>query len=285
MSLPEDMGRDRKSDLRRLAFLVDGDNATAKLLKEMLAEASKYGAVIIRNMYGDWTSSQLGPWKVMMQEHAMDPIQQFANVSGKNATDSKMIIDAMDILHEGVAGGFCLVSSDSDYTALARRIRKAGLFVMGIGRAGTPIAFQRACDIFVATENLVPPPPPVVEDTFPTDLVEPPPPPLEEGTLPVDLVESAPPPPVATSETAPRVDPSGALELLKRAFDSLDEGDGMVHLANLGVALYRLDPAFDSRTYGKAKLVDLVQAFPDVFTVDRLRDLGPGAVYVRKRNM
>ena len=255
--------RDRAVAQTPLAFMVDGDNATARLIKEMLAEASKYGVVIVRNVYGDWTTNQLAPWKEVMQEHALDPEQQYANVSGKNATDSKMIIDAMDLLHEGVVKGFCLVSSDSDFTALAKRVRRAGLFVMGIGRSTTPLAFQRACHIFVATENLAPTPSPA-EPTASEKLV---------GQRPLAPAPIAPPP-----RAAPRV----ALDILRRAFDNADSGDGIVHLANLGVALYRLDPAFDPRTYGKAKLVELIEAFPEVFAVERPSGPGPGAVYVRK---
>lgn len=250
-----------------LAFLVDGDNASAALIKEMLAEASKYGTTIIRNVYGDWTSTQLAAWKAIMQEYALDPRQQFANVSGKNATDSAMIIEAMDILHEGIVQGFCLVSSDSDYTALAKRIRKAGLFVMGIGRSQTPTPFQRACHIFVATENLVPsiPSPPAPQ--------------------PDKMKKAAGPQPtaIATAIPAPRIPVSDALDILQRAFDSADSGDGLVHLANLGETLYRLDPAFDPRTYGKAKLVDLIEAFPKIYAIERRTELGPGAVYVRRK--
>ncbi|HEX9430561.1 MAG TPA: NYN domain-containing protein, partial [Candidatus Bathyarchaeia archaeon] len=127
-----------------LAFIVDGDNASAKLIGEMLAEASKYGSVVIRRVYGDWTSTQMSAWKQTLQNFALVPEQQFANISGKNATDSAMIIDAMDILHGGVVKGFCIVSSDSDFTRLATRIREDGLFVMGIGESKTPEAFRRA---------------------------------------------------------------------------------------------------------------------------------------------
>ncbi|EQD67977.1 protein containing DUF88, partial [mine drainage metagenome] len=127
------------------------------LIGEMLEEASKYGTLIIRRVYGDWTSPSLQSWRAVLQEHALDPEQQFSNVAGKNATDSALIIDAMDILHRGVVRGFCIVSSDSDYTRLAKRIREEGFFVMGIGRAATPAAFRNACHVFVSAENLVAP--------------------------------------------------------------------------------------------------------------------------------
>jgi len=142
--------------LRAIAVLIDGDNAQPSLLDEILAEISKYGRTTIRRIYGDWTSPNMNGWKDVLQENAIQPIQQFRHTVGKNATDSAMIIEAMDILHSGVADGFCVVSSDSDYTRLATRIREKGLFVMGIGRQATAKAFRNACDVFVFTENLIP---------------------------------------------------------------------------------------------------------------------------------
>ena len=138
-----------------LAFLVDGDNASAGLVGEMLAEAAKYGSVEIRRIYGDWASGKLSSWQPTVQEHALVPVQQFTAVSGKNATDSALIIDAMDILHSGRVRGFCIVSSDSDFTRLATRLRESGMLSVGIGRAQTPPAFRNACNVFVATENLI----------------------------------------------------------------------------------------------------------------------------------
>jgi len=139
---------------RRIAMLIDGDNAQPSLIRNMLAETSKYGLAIIRRIYGDWTTANMNGWKDTLQTHAIQPIQQFRYTIGKNATDSAMIIDAMDILYEDRVEGFCLVSSDSDYTRLATRIREKGVFVMGIGRKTTPRAFVNACDVFVFTENL-----------------------------------------------------------------------------------------------------------------------------------
>ena len=137
------------------AMLIDGDNAQATLLAKMLVEAAKYGQITIRRIYGDWTTSNMKSWKDTLNFHAFQPIQQFRYTIGKNATDSAMIIDAMDIMHSNVVDGFCLVSSDSDYTRLATRIRETGIFVMGIGEKKTPKPFVNACDVFVYTENLV----------------------------------------------------------------------------------------------------------------------------------
>src|SRR5574339_1254959 len=140
---------------QKIAILIDGDNAQSSLLPQMLVEAGRHGQVTVRRIYGDWTTSNMNSWKETLNFHAFQPIQQFRYTVGKNVTDSAMIIDAMDILHSGVVDGFCLVSSDSDYTRLATRIREAGIFVMGIGEKKTPKPFVNACDVFVYTSNLV----------------------------------------------------------------------------------------------------------------------------------
>ena len=141
---------------RNMALLIDGDNAQASLIANILAETAKYGTTTVRRVYGDWTAQQMAGWKKTLQTHALHPQQQFPHTSGKNATDSALIIDAMDLLHSGTIGGFCIVSSDSDFTRLATRIREQGLFVMGIGKPGTPKSFVNACGIFVYTTNLAP---------------------------------------------------------------------------------------------------------------------------------
>ena len=139
-----------------IAVLIDGDNAQAKLIKELLAEVSKYGKATIRRIYGDWTIPQMNSWKEVINQHSINPIQKFSYTTGKNSTDSALIIDAMDILHSKSVDGFCIVSSDSDYTGLAKRIREEGIFVMGIGRKMTPVAFVKSCEIFTFRENLLP---------------------------------------------------------------------------------------------------------------------------------
>src|SRR3989337_3486965 len=140
----------------KIALLVDGDNAAPKLLTVILEEASKYGKVTIRRVYGDWTTPQMNTWKSILNEMAFNPIQKFSYTTGKNSTDSALIIDAMDILHDNLVDGFCIVSSDSDYTGLAKRIREDGVFVMGIGEKKTPNAFVKSCEIFTHVENLEP---------------------------------------------------------------------------------------------------------------------------------
>jgi hypothetical protein len=228
---------------RRVAMLIDGDNAQPSLIEKMLAEASKYGTVSIRRIYGDWTTPNMKSWKQTLQTHAIQPIQQFRYTTGKNATDSALIIDAMDILYNGKVGGFCLVSSDSDYTRLATRIREKGFYVMGIGKKMTPRAFVNACDVFVFTENLVP----------------------QRGG------KSAPP----TGGADPR-------PLLREAFEMAVQEDGWAALGPLGQYLRQLDPSFDSRTYGYRQLSQLINGYPDLFKVRRVnRRHGSSIIYVK----
>ena len=139
---------------QKIALLVDGDNAQAKIMDLILEEASKYGKVTIRRVYGDWTTQHMNHWKGLMNEMAFNPIQKFSYTTGKNSTDSALIIDAMDILHDEVVDGFCIVSSDSDYTGLAKRIRDDGIFVMGIGKQKQPMPLLNPSRFFPYLKNL-----------------------------------------------------------------------------------------------------------------------------------
>ncbi len=143
-----------QSEQQRFAVLIDGDNAQASLLPQILAEVSKIGLITIKRIYGDWTTTNMNSWKESLHKYAIQPIQQFRYTVGKNATDSAMIIDAMDLLHSNDVDGFCIVASDSDYTRLATRIREEGLFVIGVGEKKTPEAFTNACNQFIHCENL-----------------------------------------------------------------------------------------------------------------------------------
>jgi uncharacterized LabA/DUF88 family protein len=244
---------------RRIAMLIDGDNAQPSLINNMLAEASKYGLVIIRRIYGDWTTANMNGWKDTLQTYAIQPIQQFRYTIGKNATDSAMIIDAMDILYEGGIDGFCLVSSDSDYTRLGTRIREKGIFVMGIGKKNTPRAFVNACDVFVFAENLL------VETTQPK----------RQTTSKKSNGGSAP----AVEHEQPSPE---ALPLLMRAFDLAVQDDGWAFLGVMGTHIRQLDPSFDPRTNGYKQLSALIKAYSKVFEV-KTGKKGDGTfnVYVR----
>jgi uncharacterized protein (TIGR00288 family) len=243
---------------RRMAILIDGDNAQSSLISNMLAETSKYGNVIVRRIYGDWTTANMNGWKDVLQTHAIQPIQQFRYTIGKNATDSAMIIDAMDILYEDRVDGFCLVSSDSDYTRLATRIREKGIYVMGIGKKMTPRAFVNACDLFVFTENLA-------KENQPSRLLEH----KKKG----DKVEKP------KEAEAPPEEP---LPLLKQAFDLAVQDDGWAFLGVMGTHLRQLDPSFDPRTYGYKQLSLLIRAYVDIFEL-KTGKKGDGTfnVYVR----
>ena len=224
----------------KIAMLIDGDNAQAGLLSQMLVEAGRHGQITVRRIYGDWTTANMNSWKEILNFHAFQPIQQFRYTIGKNATDSAMIIDAMDILHSKVVDGFCLVSSDSDYTRLATRIRETGIFVMGIGEKKTPKPFVNACDLFVYTENLV----------AAKKLVSPKSPP-KSGTRKV-------------KDEKEEVDP---MPLLTQAFEMAVQQDGWASLANMGNALYQLDPGFDPRTYGHKQLSRMISNLKDRFDI------------------
>ena len=248
------------ADTRRLALLIDGDNAQASLLEQTIAEANKYGVVTIRRVYGDWTEPNMKSWKEALHTSALQPFQQFRYTTGKNATDSAMIIDAMDILYTAGVDGFCLVSSDSDYTRLATRIREKNLFVMGIGKANTPRAFVNACDVFVYTENLA------TEQPRPKSE-----PASARGGKSTSAVQSAEP--LLSVES-----------LFETAFDQAAQDNGWAQLSMVGTKLRQLDPAFDPRTYGFRTLSQLVNAHQEIFEVRRKKGSGQPIIFVRLKD-
>lgn len=204
----------------KLAVLIDADNAQASIARELLAEVSRYGTATIKRAYGDWTTPNLRGWKEALQALAIHPIQQFANTTGKNATDSALIIDAMDLLHGAGLNGFCIVSSDSDYTRLATRIREAGLAVYGLGEKKTPAAFVAACDKFIYTEILRTP------------------------------SEASAPEPTAPAPLEP---------MLHAAVAATARDSGWAALSAVGSLVNKNSPSFDPRNYGYQKLGELVR--------------------------
>jgi len=238
-----------------LAVLIDADNAQPSVIEGLLAEIAKYGAATVKRIYGDWTQPQLKGWKEVLLVHAIQPIQQFRYTTGKNATDSALIIDAMDLLYSGKLGGFCIVSSDSDFTRLAARIREAGLVVYGFGEKKTPAPFVSACDRFIYTEI------------------------LRANKEDADEAES------------PR---SGAelkrdrrlMALLRNAVDASSDDSGWANLGAVGSTIAKQAPEFDARNYGYRKLGDLVDA-SGLFEIEK-RKLADGvavATWLRvKRN-
>jgi len=214
---------------RRIAILIDGDNAQATLIEEILVEAGKYGSATIRRVYGDWTTPNMNSWKDTLNIHAFQPIQQFRYTVGKNATDSAMIIDAMDILHSHQVDGFCLVSSDSDYTRLATRIRESGLLTVGIGRKSTPRAFVSACNVFIYTENLRRR--------------------SRNGSSGKD------------KSTHMSAQERELMDMISQAVDMVGPDDeGWTRLSEVGTALRRIDPGFDPHTYGSRQLSHMVKS-------------------------
>ena len=239
-------------DSSRLAVLIDGDNTTPTIIEELLAEIAKYGSVTVKRAYGDWTTPNLRGWKEAINAHAIQPMQQFAYTTGKNATDSAMIIDAMDLLYTGNLDGFCLVTSDSDFTKLASRLRESGKTVYGFGESRTPQPLVAACDKFVYLDVLRRP-------EKPKDANE------GGATAPA-------PPPNRKSSSDLRGD-AKLVRWLREGIDAASDDDGWANLGGVGSHVAKQAPDFDSRNWGYAKLVDLMTAI-DLFEVDR--STGPG---------
>lgn len=239
------------NEVRRFALLIDADNAQATAIDAILTEAARYGDVTSRRCYGDWTDNRLVKWKDVLNKHAIQPIQQFAYTIGKNATDSALIIDAMDLLYTGKFNGFFLVSSDSDFTKLATRLRESGLEVIGIGKQNTPEAFRSACHKFIFTET-------ITESENKTD----------ENNY-IDQKNKNTAPLVDKNNTAKPTAKSALNEKLKKliidAINSASEDDGWANLAEVGGYLNRIDSSFDPRNYGFPKLSSLVKSLSYVY--------------------
>lgn len=264
---------------KRFALLIDADNAQAKAIDAILTEAARYGDATSRRCYGDWTNTQLGSWKNVLNKHAIQPMQQFAYTSGKNATDSALIIDAMDLLYTGKFNGFFLVSSDSDFTKLATRLREAGLEVIGIGRRSTPEAFRAACNKFIFTETIMDDDNSVDENKKNTKSLE--------TTAAVSQITNNTISPVSQNDkidkSAKVLDPSKDKELkrqIKEAIDSASEEDGWANLGGVGSYIPRVDSSFDSRNYGFAKLGKLIRSLDYIEVQQKNIDNGSNT-YIR----
>jgi len=221
----------------RLAVLIDADNTSPRLADGLFEEIAKLGEASVRRIYGDFSGTRLKGWAEILAKHAILAHQNFANTTGKNASDIALVIDAMDLLLSGRFDGFCLVSSDSDFTRLAARIREQGVDVFGFGEQKTPESFRQACRRFIFTENLLPAPP---------------------------ASSSQQPTPGARS----RQSAAAALPLLRKVIEQMESDDGWVSLGDFGQRVTNLAPDFDARTYGHAKLSDLV-ANSGAFELDR----------------
>ena len=236
----------------KLAVLIDADNAQPAIVDGLLAEIANYGTASVKRIYGDWTTPGLKKWKDVLLQHSIQPMQQFAYTKGKNATDSAMIIDAMDMLYTNNFDGFCLVSSDSDFTKLASRLREAGLIVYGFGERKTPSAFVSACDKFIYTEVL---------------------------RAKTDESEA-----IAKKTTTELQQDTRLKNLLWKAVESSSDDSGWAHLATVGSNIAKQSPEFDARNYGYAKLRELVAA-TKLFDIEE-RPIGDGhskAIFVRDK--
>lgn len=237
-----------------LAVLIDADNAQPTIIDDLLAEIANYGVASVKRIYGDWTSPRLNGWKEILLDHSIQPIQQFAYTKGKNATDSALIIDAMDLLYTDKFEGFCIVSSDSDFTRLASRIRESGLTVYGFGEQKTPKPFVSACDKFIYTEVLRSKP-------------------------------DAPTAIKAKSKNQLRQD-SKLVNLLRKAYEASSDDTGWSGLGAVGSHIANQSPEFDPRNYGYRKLGELVSA-TELFEHEE-RQIGSGngkALYIRDKRL
>ena len=239
-----------------LALLIDGDNATPKIITGLLAEIANYGTASVKRIYGDWTKPNLNGWKECLLEHSIQPVQQFAYTTGKNATDGAMIIDAMDLLYTGRFSGFCIVSSDSDFARLAARIREQGVTVYGFGERKTPRPFITACDKFVYFDVL---------NTAGEQ--------KEAEALAAPKTTAAKPAPAKAALDR------AALDMLAKAVTASADEDGRANLARVGAHLAKQSPDFDARNYGFPRLSDLVEA-SGIVEVERIGE-NPKIIMVR----
>ena len=247
----------------RLAVLIDADNAQPSIIEGLLAEVAKYGTAHVKRAYGDWTRSNLSGWKEQLLAQSIQPVQQFAYTRGKNATDAAMVIDAMDLLYSGRFDGFCLVSSDSDFTRLAARLRESGLTVYGFGERKTPKPVVAACDKFIYIENLA------FDDAR-----------ADDGDAAVGSGAKQ----VKRATSAQLKGDASLMNMLRNAVEAASEDDGWARLSAVGEILTKQRPDFDSRSYGYAKLSDLIEA-TTIFEMDR-RSPGDGkqaVIYVREK--
>ncbi|MFA5647907.1 MAG: NYN domain-containing protein [Bacteroidales bacterium] len=233
----------------KLAVLIDADNIPYSNIKGMLDEIAKLGIPTIKRIYGDWTKPTVSGWKPALLEHAITPIQQYSYTTGKNATDSAMIIDAMDILHSDKVDGFCLVSSDSDFTRLATRLRESGMLVVGIGEKKTPRPFIASCDKFIYIEIIA------LTKTKSSESTS-------QGKETTKINKNAP--------IAPEVDKidDKLVKLLRATIDDLADDDGWAFLAEVGNLLMKKKPDFDSRNYGFTKLTPLIKSLKKHIEID-----------------
>lgn len=257
--------QDINNTQQKLVVLIDADNASPSIIYGLMAEIAKYGTAHVKRIYGDWTSPNLKGWKEILLEHALQPIQQFGYTKGKNSTDSAMIIDAMDLLYSGRFDGFCIVSSDSDFTRLASRIREGGLNVYGFGEEKTPKSFISVCDKFIYTE--------ILQN-------------IDENDSENNDVKEKKPQVKQKSTNELKMD-TRLVNLLRSAVIASMDEEGWAFLGEVGQHITKQSPEFDARNYGYAKLKDLVKAI-GLFKIDeRIDQRAPNIkqIYIKDKRM
>jgi uncharacterized LabA/DUF88 family protein len=277
MAIRTNAKNDHEDGQRRLAVLIDADNAQASIIEGLLAEIARYGVASVKRIYGDWTSTHTAKWKKSLLKHSINPVQQFPYTTGKNATDSAMIIDAMDLMYTGRFDGFCIISSDSDFTRLAQRLREEGLMVFGFGERKTPESFVAACDKFVYTEVLRPEAPAAAQPT-------PAPAKKNSGRKPAGNKDE---PAAQKAEPAKPSAPAALpIVLIRQAIEEESDETGWAHLGAVGSYLTKIRPDFDSRLYGFSKLSELFKKNPKLFLVEERSASGsaPKTIYVKAVN-
>ncbi len=271
----------------RLAVLIDADNAQPAVIEGLLGEVAKFGVASVKRIYGDFTHTRMTQWKRKLLEHSIAPVQQFAYTSGKNATDSSLIIDAMDLLYTGRFDGVCLVSSDSDFTRLAQRLREEGLIVYGFGERKTPDPFVAACDKFIYTELLRAEADAETPAAAPAKTTRGA---ARKSARGRTAVVSAPAAEAPTDQPTATARKSAALplplELLRRAIEDASDDQGWAPLGAVGTYLTKIRPDFDPRLYGHRKLSELLRNHPRHFEMEERGGTGGGsrAIYVRARD-
>jgi uncharacterized protein (TIGR00288 family) len=243
---------------KKIAVLIDSDNAQHSKVQAILDEISVHGHIVIKRAYGDWSSEYLKNWKQSLNELAIQPIQQFAYTTGKNSTDASMIIDAMDLLYSNKFDAFALVSSDSDFTKLASRLRESEIFVFGVGEKKTPISFRNACDNFIFTENL--------EVKIPiSEALS-----VEERPKPANKKKAAKNTIAEKNESIE----SELIPILRKAWEQYQDEEGWANVSPVGSFVKRLKPDFDPRTYGASKLPDIISKLSETFEMKKYKGKG-----------
>lgn len=255
-------------ELKKIAILIDAENAQASVIKNILNEISVHGHIIVKRAYGDWSKDSLKNWKDVLNLHAIQPEQQFSYTSGKNSSDARMIIDAMDLLYTGKFDAFVLVTSDSDFTSLATRLKQSEIYVFGVGENKTPLSFRNACDDFILTENLK------ESDSNSISSI------MHQQDSPEN--KNIPKEEASNTKTGDKNNLSEIIELLKKGWEIYHDDDDYVNAAGVGQYIKRSKPDFDVRSYGFTKLPELISKLSQHFETKEYKGKGGVKIFAYK---